>query len=168
MSQELGVERICCECICYFYLVVNSVLFHSISFRQCLFLKYGNRSYRPFYNASIHGNVSSTDYICCLFLVFLSLFFLPWFSPNLFYQFRIFQRCLHCCRIRCTLLHEMANILHTQEWHYPRYKRLSLVCWTLPSVENRAGIFNQSEILFPCVSSYSLHNVCSSCYPAPI
>ncbi len=29
----------------------------------------------------------------------------------LFYQFRTVQRCLHCCRIRCTLLHEMANIL---------------------------------------------------------
>ncbi len=139
MSQELGVERICCECICCFYLVVNSVLFHSISFRQCLFWK--KRSYRPFYNASIHGNVSSTD---CLFWCFYLCSFYHGFSP--LYQFRIFQRCLHCCRIRCTLLHEMANILQTQEWHYPSYKRLSLV-WTLPSVENRAGIFRNTILL---------------------
>ena len=78
-----------------------------------VFDKYGNQSYRPFYNASIHGNVSSTDYTVYFgvsIFVLVTMVFLPTIFI-LFYQIRIFQRCLHCCRIRCTLLHEMANIL---------------------------------------------------------
>ena len=80
-----------------------------------VFDKYGNQTYTLFYNASIHGHgVSSNSHYAAYFgvsiFVLVTMVFLPTIFI-LFYQIRIFQRCLHFCRIRCTLLHEMANIL---------------------------------------------------------
>ncbi len=75
--------------------------------------KYGNQTYRLYYNASIYG-VSSNNYYAVYFGISIFVLITMVFIPTvfiLFYQIRIFQRCLFCCRIRCTLLHEMANIV---------------------------------------------------------
>ncbi len=67
----------------------------------------GNHTTRTYFDANIYS--ISTPYLVIIVIVSLCVILVPALFL-LFYQFRLVHKCLSSCKIKCTLLHELANI----------------------------------------------------------
>ena len=114
-----------------------------------LYDKYGNVTYTLFFaadfNVGTYIPLAILASILTVIMVFLPAVLL------LFYQNRFFQRCLFSCKIKCVLIHELANI--TQGY----FKN-----GTTPGTRDCrwfAGVYLLLRIIFIAFSSQAYHNI---------
>ena len=73
-----------------------------------LYDKYGNVTYTLFFAADFNVGTYIPLAIISSIIIVITVFLPAMFQ--LFYQNRFFQRCLYFCKIKCVLIHELANI----------------------------------------------------------